>query len=112
MIGGPSKGLCSSAPCLEQPVARAVGAVVVSPALQRGVGETNNPSGVPKGRRPCSALFSCLCEKNGETQTVSDFCTCQTSTASQPKLGVFPIRNRANSYIVQFEPFRQDFPCR
>ena len=31
----------------EQPIARAVGAVLVSPALQRGVEETSNISGVP-----------------------------------------------------------------
>jgi hypothetical protein len=30
-----------------QPVACAVGAMVISPALQRGVDETNNSSGVP-----------------------------------------------------------------
>jgi 2-keto-3-deoxy-6-phosphogluconate aldolase len=29
------------------PVARAGGALVVSPALQRGIGETNNSYGVP-----------------------------------------------------------------
>lgn len=47
----PHRGLCRSAPCWQQPVACAVGAVVVSPALQRGVGETNNSYGVPQGRR-------------------------------------------------------------
>jgi hypothetical protein len=36
MVGGPSEGLCGSAPCRQQPVARAVGAVVVRPALHRG----------------------------------------------------------------------------
>jgi hypothetical protein len=36
---------------------RAVGAVVVSPALQRGVSVTNNSFGVPEGRRSCSASF-------------------------------------------------------
>ncbi len=33
---------------------RAVGAGFVSPALQRGVGETGNLSGVPQGRRPAA----------------------------------------------------------
>jgi hypothetical protein len=47
MVAGPSKGPVRSAPCRQQSVARAVGAMVVSPALQSGVGETNNSTGVP-----------------------------------------------------------------
>jgi hypothetical protein len=33
----PQRGLCRNVPYWQLPVARAVGAVVVSPALQRGV---------------------------------------------------------------------------
>jgi hypothetical protein len=47
MVVAPERGLCKFAPYRQQPVARAVGAMVVSPALQRGVGETNKSSGVP-----------------------------------------------------------------
>jgi hypothetical protein len=46
------KGACASvlrAGSSQSP--RAVGAMVISPALQRGVGVTNNISGVPWGRR-------------------------------------------------------------
>ena len=36
MVGAPQRGLCRSAPCRQQLIARAAGAVVFSPALQRG----------------------------------------------------------------------------
>ena len=41
MAAAPQRSLRKLAPYRQQPVARAVGAMVVSPALQRGVGETN-----------------------------------------------------------------------
>ena len=61
---------------------RAVGAVFVSPAFQRGVSETNNLSGVPSGRGPCSASLEEFCEKKITTQTGSDFRKLQTFTAT------------------------------
>jgi len=49
MVGGPSKGPVPEWPCLQQPIARAVGAADISPALQRGVSDTNICPGVPLG---------------------------------------------------------------
>jgi hypothetical protein len=50
----PQRSLCRSLHADGRQSPRAVGAMVISPALQRGVGETNNSSGVPEGRRSCS----------------------------------------------------------
>jgi hypothetical protein len=43
----------------------------------------------PSGRRSCSALFSCFCEKHGETQTGSDPCKCQTFPATPDRRGFY-----------------------
>ncbi len=52
MVGGPSKEACAGVFRADSSQSsRAVGATLISPALQRGVGETNNSSGVPEGRR-------------------------------------------------------------
>jgi hypothetical protein len=48
MVGAPQKGLCGSAPCWQHSVACAVGAMFVSPVLQRGVGK---PTIRPESRR-------------------------------------------------------------
>jgi hypothetical protein len=59
----PQRGLCRSDARRLKTVSRAVGAVVVSPALQRGVGETSNCSGVLEGRRHAPALPAILREE-------------------------------------------------
>jgi hypothetical protein len=46
MIGGPKWTCVKTLRARQQPIACAVGAMFASPALQRGVGVTNNPSGV------------------------------------------------------------------
>ena len=56
LIGGFQRGLCSSASRRLQPIARAVGAVQVSPALKRWVGRTKI---VAESRRD-GAHFYCL----------------------------------------------------
>jgi hypothetical protein len=60
MVGGPSKGpdmaSCSMKSAVDdsRPDARAVGSVVVSPALQRWESATTHAAGVPSGRRSSS----------------------------------------------------------
>jgi len=67
--------------------ARAVCAMFASPAFQRGVSETNNLSGVPQGRCPCSPSLEESCEKKAKIQTGNDFGKRQT-TAVPPAVQI------------------------
>ena len=64
--------------CLRPPEIRAGAAAVISPALQRGESVINQASGVPSGRRSCSASFQRFGKKNRKSKTGGIFRKFQT----------------------------------
>ncbi len=87
----PQRGLCRSAPCRWQPVSRAVGAVLVSPALQRWERETDDGNRSPVGTVLMLCANLTVCEKYETAQTGCDSRKCQTPTATPAKPGVLPV---------------------
>ena len=107
MVGGPSKGLCRAqyqgrriAP--SQPEIRAVGAAVVSPALQRGVSSPTRACRSPVGtalrlRKPPSLRWEKGKNANRERLPEMSNCCCHPG-----KAGGSPFGNRTPPLPIEY----------
>ena len=86
----PQTGLCRSVHADSSQLSRTVGAVVISPALQRG--ESVHIWTGPESRRDgAHAPLRFFCRKKLKAKTASDSRNCQTSTVAPAEPGVFPL---------------------